>query len=183
MSTIHRLSLAGLTSLLLCSTVAFADSVTIPNTFTAHTPAVATQVNANFGAVATAVNGNATDIASLQAAIASMQTTIDTLTAQMAAVQGSSVMALAANLDMVNVPEPSNPAILYPTARFHGINVQIVNGMNDEETTNGVGNLIVGYNPVDASANEFCSHGSYTEEVPCQTNGYIWAANAAVRTT
>ncbi len=231
---IHRCARAGMAPLLLFASAALAGNVTIPNSFTAHTPAVATQVNANFGAVAIAVNGSATDIASLQAAIGSMQssinllnstvssqqitintlnstvagqqttintlnttvagqqtaittlnstvathqTMISTLTTQMAAVQGSSVMALAANLDMVNVPDPNTPTILYPTARFHGINVQVVNGMGDEETINGLGNLIVGYNPAVVDAYETCSVGTYDIDQPtCQNHGGTWARN------
>jgi hypothetical protein len=45
---------------------ATAGDVTIPNTFTAGTPAKAADVNANFSAVATAVNASAQDIATLQ---------------------------------------------------------------------------------------------------------------------
>ncbi len=191
MSSIHRLRLVAMAALILGANAALAGNVTIPNTFTAHSPAVATQVNANFGAVATAVNGSATDITALQAAIASLQatvttlnntvisqqTTINTLTSQMAAVQGSSVMALAANLDMVNVPDPNDANILYPTARFHGINVQVVNGLGDEGTKNGLGNLIVGYNPTSLTASVVCSDGQYTDQTSCETNGGIWAAN------
>ena len=33
-----------------------------------------------------------------------------------------------------------------PTVQFSAVNVQIVNGMASEATTNGEGNLIVGYN-------------------------------------
>ena len=191
MSSIHRRGAAGMTVLLIGSTAALAGSVTIPNTFTAHTPAVASQVNANFGAVATAVNGNAADIAALQAAIASMQgqlaaqqvaidslnttvasqqtaidslnttvasqqATIGTLQSQMSAVQGSSVMALAANLDMIDVPDPNLAGVTYRTAQFRGINVRIVNGLGSTTTANGLGNLTVGYNEISPSARVFC---------------------------
>jgi tail collar domain/collagen triple helix repeat protein len=47
--------------------------VTIPNTFTAGTPARAADVNADFSAVATAVNGSASDIATLQTTIQTLQ--------------------------------------------------------------------------------------------------------------
>lgn len=48
------------TAMLLATTgtVTLASSVTIPNTFTSGTPAVAAEVNANFDAVATSVNDN-----------------------------------------------------------------------------------------------------------------------------
>ncbi len=48
--------------------VVYASSVTIPNTFTAGTPAVAAQVNANFAAVKTAVDDNDTRITALESA-------------------------------------------------------------------------------------------------------------------
>ncbi|VAW94300.1 hypothetical protein MNBD_GAMMA23-2235 [hydrothermal vent metagenome] len=47
------------------STAAFAASVTIPNTFTAGSPAVAADVNANFSAVKTAVDDNDARISAL----------------------------------------------------------------------------------------------------------------------
>ena len=50
----QRFAHAGMALLLLCCAApALAGNVSIPNTFTAHTPAVASQVNANFAAVAT----------------------------------------------------------------------------------------------------------------------------------
>ena len=170
--------------LLLGAEAAMAGNVSIPNTFTAHTPAVASQVNANFNAVATAVNGSATDIANLQAALlsvqnqlATQQSTINTLTSQLAAVQGSTVMALDANLAIVDVPDPNNAAILYRTVQFHDINVQVVNGTGNEETRNGLGNLVVGYNPINATARLACSIGEYSDQTTCQSNGGSWARN------
>ena len=59
--------------LTMATTAANAGSVTIPNTFTAGTPAKAADVNANFSAVATAVNGSANDVATLQTKILALQ--------------------------------------------------------------------------------------------------------------
>jgi len=186
MSFIDRLGRACVASLLMCSTAALADSVTIPHTFSANTPAVAAQVNANFGAVATAVNDNAADIAALQQALTALQGIVNAqhdeivlLQSQMAAVQGSSVMALAANLDMIDVQDPNDPNVYYPTAQFHGINVRIVNGLGITDTINGLGNLTVGYNELDlVNAVPFCSNGAFNaSQVICEGNGDIWAAN------
>lgn len=49
MLSVFRLHVAGVAALLLGANAALAGNVIIPNTFNAHTPAVATQVNANFG--------------------------------------------------------------------------------------------------------------------------------------
>jgi hypothetical protein len=159
---------------------------------------VAAQVNANFAAVAIAVNGNAADIgvhdaaidsnatliAALQAALAAQQATIDdltssvaTLTSQMAAVQGSSVMALASNLDMTYLPDPNMIGVEYLTAQFHDINVRIVNGAGTTASANGLGNLSVGYNETDAAAAVVCSNGDQETQVACENAGGTWAGN------
>ena len=197
--SIPRFARAGLVAvLLLCAGVASAGNVSIPNAFTAHTPAVAAQINDNFGAVATAVNDSATDIVALQAAmtavqnqltiqqstidalnttVTAQQTTIDTLTTQLDAVRNSTVMALDANLVLLDKPDPNNPAILYRTVQFTGINVQVVNGTGFVESINGLGNLIVGYNQTSLSATAACSNGQYSDQTSCQNNGGIWASN------
>lgn len=51
---------------MLSNTVVFAGQVTVPNTFTSGTSALASEVNSNFSAVETAVNDNATAITALQ---------------------------------------------------------------------------------------------------------------------
>ena len=68
-----HLSFAVAAVLTMATTAANAGSVTIPNTFTAGTPAKAADVNANFSAVATAVNGSANDVATLQTKILALQ--------------------------------------------------------------------------------------------------------------
>ena len=68
-----HLSFAVAAVLIMATTVANAGIVTIPNTFTAGTPAKAADVNANFSAVATAVNGSANDVATLQTKILALQ--------------------------------------------------------------------------------------------------------------
>jgi hypothetical protein len=68
MSNRFRAGSAGLV-LVAIAFSATAGNVTVPNTFTAGTPAKAADVNANFSAVATAVNASAQDIATLQTAV------------------------------------------------------------------------------------------------------------------
>ena len=166
-------------SLLLVSMSApvFAGNVTIPNTFSSGTPAVAAEVNANFNAVASEINDNdgrittnSTEIANLKATITSLQNTITTLQNQLAAVQGNSVLALDGNLVY------TVDAYGYPTAQFTGINVQVVNGTGTTDgAPNGLGNLIVGYNAVRSAGNLVCSDGQYTDQTACESAGETWA--------
>ncbi len=58
---------------------------------------------------------------------------------------------------------------------IEGVNVQIVNGAGTTDTTNGTGNLIIGYNK--ATNSRICSIGSYTTQADCENNGGTWAAN------
>ena len=192
MPAIQRFRLVLALTLLASASAALGGEVTIPNTFSANTPAVAAQVNANFAAVATAVNDNAADIAAhdaaidsnaaliaaLQSALVTQQATIDslsssvaTLTTQLAAVQGSSVMALASNLDMIFVPDPNLAGVEYLTAQFRGINVRIVNGTGTTASANGLGNLTVGYNEPDPTAALACSQGSWANQTACENFG------------
>lgn len=67
------------------STTAFSAPVEVPHNFTAGTPAVAANVNANFNAVATAVNDNHANITSLQTVVNNLQTQVNTLTTELAA--------------------------------------------------------------------------------------------------
>jgi hypothetical protein len=67
-----KISLLGLTAGLgmALSTALIAGSVTLPNSFTAGTPARASEVNANFSAVATAVNDNHNRITAIESLVA-----------------------------------------------------------------------------------------------------------------
>ncbi|MGA7296017.1 MAG: hypothetical protein WBW92_00725, partial [Rhodanobacteraceae bacterium] len=175
-----------------CAT-ASAGSVTVPNTFQPNTPAVAASVNENFDAVAVGVNGNAvdisnnaSDIAALQSALATLQSqvstlqgtvssqaaTITSLQSQLTAVQGNTVLTLDNKLGL-----GTDNATGQPTARFTGVNVQVVDGTGSTDgVPNGLGNLIIGYNET-AGTRAFCSDGLYDNQGDCQTNGGTWAAN------
>ena len=185
--------IALVTGTLALATAAHADTVTIPNVFSANTPARAAEVNDNFSAVASAVNDNAADIGvssgliadqaaqilALQSALADQQAAIDVLTAsvatlatQLSAIQNSSVMALASNLELIQVPDPNQAGVEYLTAEFHGINIRIVNGQGSTASANGLGNLTVGYN-----AAEVCSDGAQETQPNCVNFGGSWARN------
>lgn len=160
----------AMTSLLAASAVA-ASEVTIPHTFQANTPAVAAEVNANFGAVEVAVDDSASRIADLEATIASLQSTVNTLQNQMSALQSNSVLALDGALGLV-----TDPATGQPTARFVAVNVQVVNGLGSTATANSTGNLIVGYNEYPGII-VFCANGHFESQQACESAGYVWAAN------
>lgn len=122
-------------------------SVSIPNTFQAGEPAVAAEVNANFEALRQ-------QLAEARSQIEAMQ-------------------KLHEHVEVIADPNYPNDH----TVRFSGVNVQIVNGLEETESTNGLGNLIVGYNePRGGTATEVCSDGRY-DETDCTTNGGTWAQN------
>ena len=116
-----------------------AAECTIPNSFTAGTKAVAAQVNANFNAVKTAVDDNDSRIAALEAAMAALQTENADLRARLEAVEANSVLDLNGILTTGTVN--GNPAAI-----LTNVNVHIRNGNAATFTTNGTGNLIIGYN-------------------------------------
>jgi hypothetical protein len=85
------------------------------------------------------------------------------------ALQNNSVIALNGKLSLA--PDGT-------TARFTGVNVQIVNGAGRTGSINGTGNLIVGYNETDPSNSlQICSNGAYADQMTCTTNGGVWGAN------
>lgn len=74
--------------------------------------------------------------------IKELQTEIVALQKQVAALQSSSVQALA---PFVSVdPNPEN-GVAGPNVVISGVNVHIVNGTRETATVNGLGNLIIGY--------------------------------------
>ncbi|MFK8012436.1 MAG: hypothetical protein AB8B80_10370 [Marinicellaceae bacterium] len=181
-----------------------ADTVTIPNTFTANTPAVASQVNANFDAVKTAVDDNDTRIDDLLLAVAQLQTDLATANSQIAVLNNSLItansdidalsaglFAAVADIDTrFNIIEDNSVLELdgylmlstvdgYDTAEFTNINVQINSGAGSTiSTVNGLGNLTIGYNETSDFAQEFCSNANYLNENECSNiNGHDWGRN------
>ena len=67
-----NIQLSMMLALLTSPFVTFASELTIPNTFVENTPALASEVNANFTAVETSVDDNAQDISSLQSTMAQL---------------------------------------------------------------------------------------------------------------
>ncbi len=150
---------------LICSfSTAHAGEVTLPTTFVSGTPAVAAEVNANFGAVKTAVDDNDSRIAALEAIIVTLQN-------RLAAVEGSPVMALEDYLDVDDESDPRGTMI-----RITGANVRIDNGAGSTDTINGLGNLIIGYDEInELEGFQWCSDGSYYVEADCVAAGATWS--------
>ncbi|MCF6300676.1 MAG: hypothetical protein L3J52_06120 [Proteobacteria bacterium] len=169
-----------------------ASELTIPNTFTANTPAVAAQVNANFAAVEVSVDDNdsrldalealvtqlQTDLATANSTISTLQTdlttansNINTLQADLSNVENNTVLQLDGFLQLT-VVEGND------TAEFSGLNVQVNDGSGDTAgTVNGLGNLIIGYGEDSGSAPFFCSSPQYTDSLSCTSNFGIWDNN------
>ncbi len=147
-----------------------AAELTIPNTFVANTPAVASEVNGNFAAVETAVDDNNARIAALEATIASLQATVNSLNSRLTSVENNTVLELDGLLQFSMFKG-------YPTAEFTGVNVQVNNGTGITIAANGLGNLTVGYNEASNTASEFCSDPQYTDSVNCIGNLELWGRN------
>ena len=86
-------------------------------------------------------------VTALQQTVAKLQTTVTGQATQITNLQNSIIPLLT----VVNV-DPAHSLV-----QFRGVNVQIVNGQGNTQTTNGVGNLIIGYNEDDGNARGTCT--------------------------
>ncbi|NNF98049.1 MAG: hypothetical protein HKM93_01600 [Desulfobacteraceae bacterium] len=172
----HILTLTSIILVLTLNTVR-AGELAIPNAFTAGTPAVADEVNANFDSVKIAVDDNNSRIADLEAALVAMQKTISTqastiesLQNNLAAVKDSHVMGLNPYITVDENFDGRGPLVL-----LTGVNLQVVNGENSTNTSNGLGNIIIGYDEVnDYSGIYRCSDGLKPDQQSCEAAGETW---------
>jgi hypothetical protein len=77
-----------------------------------------------------------------------LQTQVAQLQSQLTAIQNSNVMALNSYITVLpnTTAPPTAPPMGTPNkVVFSGINVQIVNGLGQTDSINGLGNLIIGY--------------------------------------
>lgn len=139
-----------------------ADPVQDLTSFTAGTPARAAEVNGNFSEVADSVNDN-------DARIAELEDRIATLEAQLGNLLGLNDYL---SLETVNGQ---------PTVRVTAANLQIVNGLQSTATSNGTGNLLVGYDEERLAGEEHCSLGAdpntgiaVSNEGECAAAGGLW---------
>jgi len=166
---------------------AYADPVGTLTSFSSGTPAVASEVNGNFTTVSTAVNDNDARIVALEALVADLQAssaaTQTELETEIAALRTELNNVLAVNqylsLETVN----DNPAV-----RITGANLQLVNGTGRTNTSNGTGNVIIGYDELrdTGSIDPQCSIGTasldgfdipITTEGACTSSGGTWLVN------
>lgn len=152
---------------------------TIPFSFTAHTAAKASEVNANFTALENQIQYLNQQLIAQQTINNDQQSRINALQTALSAIQGSNVMALDPYVALVDVEDGHDRFITYPTVQFSGVNVQILNGTGDTfSTMNGLGNLIIGYNEYRGDGVlEFCSDGHYTNQTDCNSHGGTWGTN------
>lgn len=93
----YKTTVFGLTAgiMMFGSSMVYASPVTIPNTFTSGTPAVAADVNANFDAVAAGVNDNDSRITTNNGSISTNASDIAALDARIAALESAGTMSVA----------------------------------------------------------------------------------------
>ena len=149
----------------------YASDYNIPNVFIANQPAIASEVNGNFGAAKTAIDNNNSRIVSLEATIVSLQNTVNSLNSRLIAVEDNTVLELDGLLQYSLYKG-------YPTAEFTSVNLQVNSGIGTTDgLVNGLGNIIIGYNENAVVPRAFCSNGQYTDSVNCIGNGFLWGAN------
>ena len=165
----------AVTALVACALLALApgsavaDPVTTPNTFTSGSPAVASEVNANFLAFEAAVNDNDAKIEALLALNDEFAKTNDDLLLRVQELEAF-VADLRAVLSLRD-DDQGNPAVI-----FSGVNVQINNGLGATDSINGLGNLIIGYDEPTQNLNQVCSNGQFTSEAECLANNEVFSS-------
>lgn len=125
------------------------------------------------GAVdANAIGSGAVDweklAADLQDRILQLEATVAALESTLA---DNTVLKLDGYLDL----DSTDPA--RPTARFAGVNVQVVNGLGESDSVNGLGNLLVGYDEDYTGITLICSDGRWASQAECEANGGLWSSN------
>lgn len=112
-----------------------------------------------------------------------MQRQINAQQSEIAAVRTQNNVLRAQVTNLIAVNQHVSMVELHgrPTVRFSGVNVQVVNGTGNTETSNGTGNLIVGYDRLRAGNypeyfQEECSVGTTYPDQPLETRQECEAA-------
>jgi hypothetical protein len=88
---------------------------------------------------------HARQLAELEAAVTCLQAQVETLRSQINVLQASPANRLGPYLSVDTDPNPGKH-MKGPTITFKGVNINIVNGLNQTRSANGLGNLIIEYN-------------------------------------
>lgn len=106
-----------------------------------------------------------------------LQARILQLEAAVAALEDALATNTVLNLDGYLHLDTTDPET--PTARFTGVNVQVVNGLGATNSVNGVGNVIIGYDESYENDSFYdtaiCSHGFYQTQEECEMADEVWA--------
>lgn len=110
-----------------------------------------------------------------QPASAQSRPSIADLQARIAELEAAAVPGLGDYVEVTTSPSG------LPVVRFHDVNVQVVNGLGDTSSANGLGNLVVGYDELrDGSAYQSaarCSSGANVDQPACEQAGYTWGVD------
>ena len=159
--------------LILLTQPGYTGELNIPHSFTSGSKAVAAEVNTNFDTVQTEVSDNHSRIAALESALTAIQQTVNQLQANLNNAD-QEITALQTEVtelnDLISTLDSSilnnrvsqlesNPILALndfvqldqtdpqrPVVVFSNANIQITNGLGISNATNGLGNLIIGYN-------------------------------------
>jgi hypothetical protein len=152
--------------------LALSFSILIP--FTITTQAADVDLEERVAKTEGRSNGLRQRVEALEAALAVALRKIADLETRIGDVENNTVLTLDGKLSLEGT-----------IALFSGVDVQVVNGLGQTTLTNGLGNLIVGYNDEPGLQKISCSPGlmllgqlSITEELPigldCETIARIW---------
>jgi hypothetical protein len=108
-------------------------------------------------------------LAVLEATVQALHAKVTALETEVATLKSSQVMALNQYLTVTTGDQPR--------ALFSGLNLQLVNGTGQTDSTNGRGNLILGYDAARHDEMYFCSDGQFTEREACERAGQTWATS------
>ncbi len=126
--------------------------------FTAGTPARAADVNQNFSNVKSAIELGERRIAALQERIDDLEVAL------------TNVLALneVLRVEAINGVR---------TVRLSGVNLQLINGLGLTESTNGAGNIIIGYDETNRLTDRlYCSLGRSDDGLPTEDEASCLAA-------
>ena len=156
-----------------------AGPVTLPNTFTSGTPAVAAEVNGNFNAVKTAVDDNDSRVGTNAIDIANLTATVNALLTRITALETDNTALQNLISNVAPYMTGGTDAQGQPTVFFSGVNVHVNNGEGGTATVDGTGNLIVGYDERLSANVSFCSiidggGNAYTLQADCENNSGVW---------